>query len=61
MILPSGNPDVYGGGNSGVYIPPQDTEPINPQAPSPSAYAYGMSGLGYAIGYYARSIGGKMS
>lgn len=57
----SGNPDVYGGGNSGVYIPPQDAEPINPQAPSPSAYAYGMSGLGYTIGYYARSIGGKMS
>ncbi|MGV3184567.1 hypothetical protein [Staphylococcus epidermidis] len=41
--------------------PPEATEPINPQAPSPTAYNYGMSGLGYNIGYYLREGGTWLS
>lgn len=50
----SGDQDVYNEGNSGIYIPPQGNTPVNPQAPSSISYNYGMTGLGYAIGYYAR-------
>ncbi|GAA5351231.1 hypothetical protein SuUB63_21290 [Streptococcus uberis] len=58
----SGNPDIYNKGNTDVYTPPPEaTEPINPQAPSPTAYNYGMSGLGYNIGYYLREGGTWLS
>ncbi|AIW03317.1 hypothetical protein CPT_Mater160 [Bacillus phage Mater] len=44
----SGNDKIY---NKGTEAP------INPQAPSPNAYNYGQTGLGYAIGYYLRDRG----
>ena len=54
---PSSGSNVYNKGTQGQYIPSYDNEPINPQAPSPSSYSYGQTGLGYAIGYYLRPGG----
>lgn len=52
----AGNPNVYTSGTVGPYVPPQNgNDPINPQAPSPSAYHYGTTGLGFMIGYYGRN------
>jgi hypothetical protein len=51
----SGNPNIYNEGTTAPYQSPLDSEPINPQAPSPSSYFHGMTGLGYSIGYYGRS------
>ncbi|MCB5366907.1 hypothetical protein [Collinsella aerofaciens] len=52
----SGNPNIYNSGTNGRYTPSNNRlAPINPQAPSPTAYQYGMAGLGYYIGYYGRS------
>jgi len=44
----SGNSNVYDSGSL------NNNSAVNPQAPSPTSYRYGMTGLGYAIGYYAR-------
>jgi hypothetical protein len=50
----SGNGDIYNQGSTGPYIPNTGSDPINPQAPSPAAYQYGQTGLGFIIGYYGR-------
>ena len=52
----SGNSDIYNNGTAGPYVPSTDgSEPINPQAPSSTSYQYGMTGLGFNIGYYGRN------
>lgn len=51
---PSGN-DIYNQGTDGYYQQ-QPNAPINPQAPSKPAYEFGMTGLGYQIGYYGGRI-----
>lgn len=50
-----GSEDVYNDGTTTPYNPGSNNQPINPQAPSPTAYYHGTSGLGYAIGFYGRS------
>jgi hypothetical protein len=42
--------DMSNGGMTRVI----DLNPVNPQAPSYSAYQYGATGLGFNIGYYGR-------
>lgn len=49
-----GEGNVYNDGTNNPYNPTPNNEPINPQAPSPTAYYHGTTGLGYAIGYYGR-------
>jgi hypothetical protein len=65
----SGNTGVYNSGTGGSFQPKSNNKPVmtspssspylpqtvNPQAPSPTAYSYGKTGLGYLTGYYARS------
>jgi hypothetical protein len=53
----SGNDGVYNKGTSGIYQAPPDNEPVNPQAPSSTSYRYGMTGMGYLLGYYSRTGG----
>lgn len=54
----SGNDSIYNKGTGSNYVPSYNTDPINPQAPSPSSYTQGATGLGYALGYYLRNNGG---
>lgn len=44
----SGNSKIYNKDTSGT----SKHRVINPQAPDPTSYAYGRTGLGYTIGYY---------
>jgi len=46
--------DVYNKGNGGGYVPNKDGTVVNPQVPSQMTYQYGMSSLGFNIGYYGR-------
>jgi hypothetical protein len=48
--------NVYNQGATGGVTVPQTEESVNPQAPSPLSYAYGVIGLGYSIGYYLRKV-----
>ncbi|ALA13031.1 virion structural protein [Bacillus phage TsarBomba] len=50
----SGNDGIYNKGDDNIYIPGTGRNPVNPQSPSPLSYQYGMSGLGFNIGYYGR-------
>jgi len=43
--------DTYSGGRIDPYRPDVDNRPVNPQAPSPTSYSYGASGLSNSIGY----------
>jgi hypothetical protein len=54
----SGNDSIYNKGSGSGYQNNNNTQPVNPQAPSPSSSSYGQTGLGYALGYYLRNNGG---